>query len=93
MGKGETMGLQKNEETYIKLQNFNLHNKLRSNPFPLTFISRYFIPGTLTGSASAELDCRSAGILRSLERFLAWFTCSVLGVFLIRRKIGRGRKG
>lgn len=62
----------------MKLDHFSCHNRLRSKPLPLMFISRYFIPGILTGSARAELDWMSAGILRSPSRFLAAFVCSVL---------------
>jgi hypothetical protein len=34
--------------------------------------------GIFTGSARAELDRTSAGILRFPSRFLDWFACSVL---------------
>jgi len=66
----------------MKLQADNCHSKLRSKPFPLMFISRYFIPGIWTGSDRALLDCTRAGILRSPWRFLTWFACSVLGVLV-----------
>jgi hypothetical protein len=62
----------------MKLHHLSCHNKLLSNPFPLMFISRYFIPGILMGSASAELDWTRAGIVRSPVRFLAALVCSVL---------------
>jgi hypothetical protein len=81
------------ENTDIKLHQDSCFTRNLSKAQPVILISWYCNPRICIGSARAALDWSKAGILRSISRFLACLTCSVLERISLRRISPAGMVG